>query len=77
MEVPKMSLTGDPIAVVLLPPGMKADEVKVDVLYEQGTTDPWSAAQELGHATGRNFRVIEQKKYKRDATPTALVVESD
>lgn len=72
-----MSLTGDPIAVVLLPPGMKADEVKVDVLYEQGTTDPWSVAQELGRETGRNFRVIEQKKYGRDAIPTALIVETD
>lgn len=72
-----MSLMGDPIAVVVLPPGMKAEEVRVDVLYEQGTTDPWRAAQELGRATGRTFRVIEQKKHDRDTTATALVVETD
>lgn len=72
-----MSLMGDPIAVVLLPPGMKAEEVKVDVLHQFGTTDPWTAARDLGRATGRNFRVVEQKKYDRDATPTALFVETD
>lgn len=68
---------GDPIAVVLLPPGMKADQITVDVLRDQDPTSPWTVAQELGQSTGRNFRVIEQKKYDRDSTPTALIIEID
>lgn len=73
----KVSLRGDPIAVVVLPPGVSADDITVEVVFEQDVPNAWAVANGLATETGRSFRKVERKTDPRRGPIVAIIVETE
>ena len=72
-----MSLLGDQVAVVLLPPGVKADQVEVIISEHEGPNNAWIEARKMADKAARKIAQIVEKKKGPQYLTHAIVIETE